>query len=174
MPSFCPSALFPVRGGSSSLRPQCTRAPRDSSLSPGSPSRSFAESTVAQQTLTPGPCALLGHRFVPDFARPCSPPRPPPLAVSLGLEGHSCLFPEGRRELGRFISAPCHLSQACWELPLRPKATSREWVVSAKKEKFAVLQGVGRWGTERRTQCHFNNGLLIEKETLHFFVFGRI
>lgn len=33
---------------------------RDSSLSPGSPSRSFAERAVAQQTLTPGPCALLG------------------------------------------------------------------------------------------------------------------
>lgn len=74
-----------------------------------------------------------GHRFVPDFARRCSPPGPPPLTLSLGLESHSCLFPEGRRELGRFISAPCHLSQACWELPPRPKATSREWVVSVRK-----------------------------------------
>lgn len=90
---------------------------------------------------------------------------PAPSTPSVPGTRGSLLFPEGRRDLDRIWPAPCHISRAYWELPPRPKATSREWVGSAKKE-FAVLQDVGRWGTRRKlTRCHyFKNVLLIRKE----------
>lgn len=43
---------------------------------------------------------LPGYRFVPGFARSCPSLGVPPLTVPLRLEGHFCLFPEGRREFG--------------------------------------------------------------------------
>lgn len=140
-----------MRSGSSSLRPQCTRA----GLRLLSVSRLAVPQLRADGWLWPGrlaPAGALrppGHRFVSGFVRPCSPLRLPPLTVPLGPDGHFWLFAEGRRELGReFSSAPCHLSQACWELPPRPKATSHDWIASAKEDSVRCLTGCREVGNK--------------------------
>lgn len=109
------------------------------------PARS-AKGLGARRTPAPG-FAL--YCFVPGLPRPRLCPWAPPLAESLGLEGHSCLPPEGQRPVGYVIvnsslPPPPH-EPACVHQP-RPKATSREYGASAKKVAFADFEGVEKVG----------------------------